>query len=757
MVAGLVNIVIRFEKLVVAAVFCVLLTAGYGLTQIEFDDGYESVFASDAPAFQRYTEFKSNFADTSTNVAILVSSKTGFDKTSIDRLHDFVLDVHLVDGVEAGFSIFSLQRFDPVGGEIEPVFSDVSEKNISSLLDKAAQTSFSGLALVSPNGRKTAIIVSLADNYAQLQQAQQGLSDIQTIVEAFSNDTGMEAALSGLLPIRNKVVNQVRLDQPVINLLGALLGICVSLYIFRSFWTAVLNGIAPVLALIISLGFLGLLGFGVNVINTVLPVLVLVLASSDCTHITYEICRHSNENRNAREAIRNVMIEVAPACILTSITTALAFASLYISNSPIIRELSISGVVSVLAGLGTVLLIHPLVYVVATRFAPIRSALGTPLRVKNTLHERQVMFGWLLNNRLPVAACGALLSLVALWFSFPIQTSYQFSENINSNDELVRTLEELETFSGPMTSLEFPISLAGPQKPLSAEALREVGQIHEAIESIEEVFAVTSIHTLNRFFQSQGHTPSLEDLNDVLELLPEQYLHRIVSKGNDGYLLSVLVPDYGSNKLRDLAEHIREKINGHHLSAIRIQRPTGMLALSAEMSDTLIRQLVFSFLAAALTCPLLIGLWFRRLDFALLAVLPNMLPVLVVGAWLRISGNDIQFTSALALTIAFGIAIDDTIHVFNRLHLELRSRAGRMTLDIIIASMVRITPALVTTTLILSAGLITVLWSDMPMIGYFGLLCIATFALALLADIFLLPSLIALRVGVSSHNESQPA
>lgn len=756
MIAGFVGFVIRFPLLVAGIVFCILLTSAYGLTQLGFDDGYESVFASSTPEYQRYITFKRKFSDTNTNIAILVSSKAGFDRTSIEKLHDLALDVHLVDGVEAVFSIFSLQRFNPESAEIEPIFANMDERGVSIPLKEAAQTSFSGLSLVSAERTKTVLIVSFEEEYTRLHNAQQGLAGLRQVTEEFSRKTAMKADISGLLPIRNKVVQQVRLDQPIINLFGALLGFCISLYIFKSAWIALLNGIAPVIALILCLGFIGLFGFSVNVINTVLPVLVLVLASSDCTHITYEICKHSREQPKAREAIRRAMIEVAPACVLTSITTALAFASLSMSTSPIIRELSISGVVSVLAGLGAVLLIHPLVYLFAIRFSPVRSALVQPLRAESKRQWQRALFAWLLHKKLAVVACGLLLSITALWLSFPIQTSYRFSENINSNDELVKTLAELETFSGPMTSLEFPVTIVDQQKPLSPQSLSEIGRIHEALESFDEGFAVTSVHTLVRFFQTQGQVPSLENLNEVLDLLPEQYLHRIISKNGDGYLLSVLVPDLGSEQLRRLSQRIWEEIASYSVSTIRISPPTGMLSLAAELSDDLIKQLVFSFLAAALACPLLIGLWFRRLDFALFAFLPNLLPVFIIGAWLHLSGLNIQFTSALALTIAFGIAVDDSIHVFNRLDLEAKANAGQLTAEIVIASMTRICPALITTTLILSSGLITVLWSDMPMIEYFGLLCIATFVMALLADVLLLPSLVALGTRYSRQKESQP-
>ena len=65
-----------------------------------------------------------------------------------------------------------------------------------------------------------------------------------------------------------------------------------------------------------------------------------------------------------------------------------------------------------------------------------------------------------------------------------------------------------------------------------------------------------------------------------------------------------------------------------------------------------------------------------------------------------------------------------------------------MSAGLVAESMNHISPVLITTTLILSSGLLATQVSDMPMIRFFGLLCIATFVLALVCDLILLPALV---------------
>jgi len=103
---------------------------------------------------------------------------------------------------------------------------------------------------------------------------------------------------------------------------------------------------------------------------------------------------------------------------------------------------------------------------------------------------------------------------------------------------------------------------------------------------------------------------------------------------------------------------------------------------------------------------------------------------------------DIQVTSALALTIAFGIALDDSIHVFNRLHLQMQQDRKPLSHGLIASAIAQVRPVLIVTTVVLSAGLIATLTSEMPMIRFFGILCVVTFVLALICDLLLLPAII---------------
>ena len=99
----------------------------------------------------------------------------------------------------------------------------------------------------------------------------------------------------------------------------------------------------------------------------------------------------------------------------------------------------------------------------------------------------------------------------------------------------------------------------------------------------------------------------------------------------------------------------------------------------------------------------------------------------------------------LAFAIAFGIAVDDSIHFINRYMLE--SRRWPDTRSALAAAMSETGQAMIITTVLISCGLLVTLFSEFHTIRLFGGMLIATLLTALLGDLLLLPSLIAWRKG----------
>jgi predicted RND superfamily exporter protein len=134
------------------------------------------------------------------------------------------------------------------------------------------------------------------------------------------------------------------------------------------------------------------------------------------------------------------------------------------------------------------------------------------------------------------------------------------------------------------------------------------------------------------------------------------------------------------------------------------------------------------------------GFLYRSFKIMLIALVPNVIPLIMLAAILGFFGIQLKVSTAIIFTISFGIAVDDTIHFMSKLRFELNK--GQSLLYAIKRTYISTGKAIILTTLILCSGFLLLIFSDFLGTFYVGVLISLTLFFALLADLFLLPVLL---------------
>ena len=124
----------------------------------------------------------------------------------------------------------------------------------------------------------------------------------------------------------------------------------------------------------------------------------------------------------------------------------------------------------------------------------------------------------------------------------------------------------------------------------------------------------------------------------------------------------------------------------------------------------------------------------------LISLVPNVLPLVFIGGLIGFLGVDIKVSTSIVFTIAFGIAVDDTLHFLNKLKIEL-SR-GKPLAIALRRTFISSGKAIIITTIVLCSGFISLIGSSFLGTMYVGILVSVTLFLAVICDLFLLPILI---------------
>ena len=104
------------------------------------------------------------------------------------------------------------------------------------------------------------------------------------------------------------------------------------------------------------------------------------------------------------------------------------------------------------------------------------------------------------------------------------------------------------------------------------------------------------------------------------------------------------------------------------------------------------------------------------------------------------SGIDLKLSTSIIFTIAFGIAVDDTIHFISKMRLQLAK--GRSVIYSVKRSFISAGKAIIITSLVLCGGFVTLGLSSFLGTFYIGVLISLTLVLAVIADLFILPWLV---------------
>lgn len=201
-----------------------------------------------------------------------------------------------------------------------------------------------------------------------------------------------------------------------------------------------------------------------------------------------------------------------------------------------------------------------------------------------------------------------------------------------------------------------------------------------------------------------------------------------------------------ANANKELYEFIEQNVNEDILKL----KLTGTALLIDKNNASLATNLMFGLVFAFAIIAVIVGVMFKSVKTAILSLIPNILPLLFITIVMFLAGFDLKISTSLIFTLAFGIAVDDTIHLLAKYKLERKKGVGH--LYALKRSYLSSGKAIIVTTLILVGGFLTLIFSSFMSTFYMGLLVSITLFSALIFDLLILP--IIMLYGLKSYKST---
>ncbi|WP_420408616.1 efflux RND transporter permease subunit [Hoeflea sp.] len=701
-----------------------LVFAGAQFSSLKFDGDVRAVLDTQSAAYAEYAEHRSLFHDDSRDVALLVHvSPDQNPADAIGRLRELHLELSQSSGIESVRSPFSnaqLRSANPVvpdGVGIERLFGAMLE-------------AYPALgAFVSPATGSLIYLVRLED---EAYRTNAGLEQRLRQLEQTAAGTLGEAAE---IEVTGRPVLRVEIARSIVENLALLLGVgivmafLVSAFVFGSAGPALVCTLPPITCIVLTLGVFGFTNVPVTYLTVIVPVLALVICSADTIVLVYKAMSSSDPVMGA-ETFSRAVRTVGPASSLTSVTTALAFASFVFAGNAAISELAVFGALGVCIAFVSMMLALPAV----VHFCPgmmkpfARSGARRLVRIGDLMADRAPM-----GRRVFMIVLGAVFA-VLFWGHFALEPSYSVRDYVPRGSGVLAAEEMLDRDFGGSARLHVVLDASESPNPFNPAKLEQLAGLASVVSGVLEENGIRSQPLPLAGLQTGTGLQSLASLTagDLQD--------QIVARDNSAIRISV-----GASSLQSTAVTVRvvEALEQAvaslpFASSVRV---TGFNVVLSDNFPALLDQMRVSlFICVALVFMILWAVT-RRLALAAACVMPNLLSVLVVENMIRALGLDLNLTNLIGLTIAFGISVDNSIHVVNAL---LSAGGGKGTNETgrpVVRQTIRtIAPALMAGTLILCVSTGAMAVSTIPAIAQLGMLMAASLLIALVSNLTVLPA-----------------
>jgi uncharacterized protein len=448
-------------------------------------------------------------------------------------------------------------------------------------------------------------------------------------------------------------------------------------------------------------GVMALCGVKLNMILLALPPCTMILGIAHAIHLV------SKEPDPDHPDGVSLFAEVAPPSLLSGLTIMIGFFSLYFSSYVPIQQLGLWGTVAGALSLATSLIVLGLFF----EPAPCRAV---------PLPQGYVSF--IARHRLLLAGLFLVLIVLSGVGISRLQTGSLILDFFQDTAQIRAHYRQIE--NGGLGLTPFEIDLANSQ--LSNQALHavlaEYGRNHPEITQVLYTFADGTV--VSETTEHGARFPTLLTL-DTMEQRPQR--------------ATVLLRTVASEPTLALADDLEAQLQ-QRIGPQAHPYVTGSVPLYCRGQQQLFTSLLTSFSNAFVPISLIMGLALRSWYFAILAIIPNILPVFFILALMGWLSIPLSVATVTVASIVFGIVVDDTIHFLHRL--QAASKESGAATAHLHDTIHYAGPAMLTAAVISGIGFLGFLASPFIPLRHFGLLIRGALWLAIFCDMVLLPLLL---------------
>jgi uncharacterized protein len=698
-----------------------IILAGLGAWEarnIKLNVSAEGLVPTDSPLRAAYEDTKKTFGSDYI-VGVYVEDPNLFTLPKLKSLASLAHKLGELPSVERTESLFTINNIDGSSGSLVtgPILDPLPEtpEELDTAKQRALHNPLLKGTLISTDGQATLLTLYLKPEDAQKENFDAGfVTKLQQLIAenqdgSAKDDDGnpihdksgnlvMDPAgqFAQIFPIGSPVMHvaiskYIVRDQMLLLPLACVILLGLLGLLMRSVHGIIILLINAVLANCWTLGLMALLGIPLNMLNYVVPALVVMIGSGSDVHLMIGSGQQRAQGLNGLQAISETGRLIGLSLLLNTGSTVLGFASTLLTNIGVLREFGASAALAITLRFVTTIFVVPAYLRVADRWlapkqtspavdAHGRATMGDGLwdrfllRPYINLIERHLVK----RPKMVIATC-VVITGISLIFARTIRVDNDFAAFLRSDSPV---MQQLNIVSKRLSGTDIiDITFRGEKgeylQPDRLTQLLTFEQYARQQPDVDSVIGLPDILALfNREFnngdpaafvipQSPGGVRQCLSMFQQSDLQP--YVTREGSKTN----LVLRCNLHDTTRMNQLVDQLTTTLRSGRFGP-QLFTISGHAVLAAASVDEIAHGQVASLGSMVAILGGIVAVVFLSWRAALSAIAANLTPVAMVFAVMGLCHVPLNLGTCMIAAISIGLAVDNTINLMVRYHDDLR-------------------------------------------------------------------------------------
>ncbi len=741
------------KSLSITIIICLAVFTGlssYFGTKLDFDYNFENFFPQNDPDLEYFLEFRETYENDNDYVLIAIGDSEGiFNKTFLNKANQFSKDLKQLNHVDEVISPTDLKL--PVlnaFGYIEIPLLHINNpgkyKNDSIRITKSPEYS---KTLFSSDFKSICIVIHNSQIISK-KASDELLSAIENLISSYNFE---EVHFAGKIRGQKTYLTKMRNEMILFLSISILLIITFLLISFRSVFGVVIPMITVLIAIIGVLGIMQIFGKSLDIMSTLLPTILFVVGMSDAVHILNRYIEELRSGKEKMDAIKITFKEVGMATFFTSLTTAVGFITLMMVTIKPIQEFGLYTAIGVILAFAVAIILLPATLSLTKKPKIFQNS-------SNSIFWNKILsngFLFVLKNPSKIVIAYSIILVISIIGIFQLQVDYKLIEDLSEDNPVQKDFRFFENKYSGIRPFEMVISTKDNSSIFDYEVIKEMDKIETYLYEDYEAGFIFSLVSVIKSINKSTHSgnsefykipPKETRYKSLLKKFNRTNLkdkiRKIVKADNSSCRFTGKMDDIGSRRVKKRNEKFEKFFKTKIDTSLIEYKMTGTALLVDKNTESIATNMIVGLSIAFLLIALLTGFIFKSIRMALISIIPNAVPLALIGGLMGYLGTNINMSTSIIFTIAFGIAVDDTIHFLSKLKIE--QGKGKSFIYSLKRTYLSTGKAIILTTLILCGGFISLIFSDFKSTFLIGSYVGLTLFIAVITDLVLLPILLLL-------------